>query len=327
MGRLCLLLAGLFLAGSPMIWAAEIKTPLKEKAIFQPIDDQKETAERYRLDKYEYEYELKLKKELPISGYEIHTLTFPSPVKSPHPENNIVHCEYYKPRGKGPFPAVVVLDILGGDQSLSRGICSVLAQNNICGLFVQMAYYGPRKPEKGDERLLSPDVEKSLERVRQTVLDVRVAGSWLETRPEIDPKKIGILGTSLGSFMSGLTAAAEPRFQRVGILLGGGGLVDAYWDHPQAKPYIEKLIKSGGDKETAKKIIGPGDPLTYADSLKKRKILMVAASNDEVVPPSAAKALWEATGKQEIIWVKATHTGAALYVFDVSDKIIKHFKE
>ena len=38
---------------------------------------------------------------------------------------------------------------------------------------------------------------------------------------------------------------------------------------------------------------------------------MIAASKAEVVPPAAAKALWEATGKQKIVWL---NTSQALMV-------------
>ena len=80
------------------------------------------------------------------------------------------------------------------------------------------------------------------------------------------------------------------------------------------------------DKETAKKVIAPADPITFADQLKQRNLLMIAASRDDVVPPSAAKALWEATGKQKIIWYNSTHVGAAVYLFEATNHIVKHFK-
>ena len=76
----------------------------------------------------------------------------------------------------------------------------------------------------------------------------------------------------------------------------------------------------------ARKMIAPADPLTYADLLKQHQLLMIAASRDDVVPPKAARTLWEATGKPKIIWIDATHIGAALYVFDVAGPIVEHLK-
>jgi dienelactone hydrolase len=305
---------------------ANHKAVEKGKVAFKPIDDQARVAECYRLDPVEFDYVLTPKRELPVSGIDIYDLTFPSPVKTKYPENNTVHAEYYVPRGKGPFPGVIILDILDGSQVVSRGIASVLAANGIAGLCVQMPYYGPRRPAEGRVRLLSADLPHTLAAIRQTVLDNRCATAWLESRPEIDRKKLGIHGTSLGSFMAALTSAAEPRLNNVSLLLGGGDLVEAYWDHPKAKAFFTLLTVVGGDKEMVKKAIAPADPITYAENLKKRNLLMIAASRDDIVPPEAAKALWEATGKQKIVWLNATHVGAALFLFDATEHIVKHFK-
>jgi dienelactone hydrolase len=298
----------------------------KGQVAFKPADDQGATAVCYRLDPCEFTYELKQKRELPVSGIEIYDLTFPSPVTTKYPENNTVHAEYYLPRGKGPFPGVIVLDILDGSQVVSRGIASVLAANGIAGLCVQMPYYGPRRPAEGRVRLLSPDVPHTLAAIQQAVLDNRCAAAWLASRREIDAKKLGIHGTSLGSFVAALTAAADPRLNNVSLLLGGGDLVEAYWDNPKAKPFFTALSAFGADKETIKRAVSQADPITYAASLKKRNLLMIAASRDDVVPPAAARSLWEATGKQKIVWLNATHVGAAMYLFDATDHIVKHFK-
>src|SRR5207302_6640231 len=106
-------------------------------------------------------------------GVEVYQVTFPSQFASPRPENNTVYAEYYRPKGTGPFPAVIVLDITGGDQTLSRFIARTMAQNGIGGLFVQMAYYGPRRPAGSKLRMLSTDIPRTMEAVRQTVLDCR----------------------------------------------------------------------------------------------------------------------------------------------------------
>ena len=91
--------------------------------------------------------------------------------------------------------------------------------------------------------------------------------------------------------MAALTAAAEPRLNKVSLLLGGGGLVDAFWDLPQAAPLRKVLAEKGITKETVKQAAAPADPLTYAETLKKRDLLMIAASKDDIVPPAAAKAV------------------------------------
>jgi dienelactone hydrolase len=302
--------------------------PAIEKGSFRftPAGEQTNIPERYRLGERAFDYRMSLKRDLPNSGVRVFRVQFPSPVESATPENNTVHAEYYRPSGKGPFPAVLVLDITAGDQSLSRHLSLFLAQKKIAALFVQMAYYGPRRPPGSKLRLLMPNIEHSLAAVRQTVLDLRVAAAWLEARPEIDGKRLGILGTSLGSFMAALTAEMEPKLGRVAVLLGGGGFVEAYYDHPKAAPYRKIYEALGGTKEKIAQIIAPADPLTCAANLKEHKLLILAGKRDDIVPPKMAEALWRASGKQKIVWYDCNHYGAIVYLASALDHIVKHFQ-
>jgi dienelactone hydrolase len=293
---------------------------------FRPLGDQGNIPERYHLDEHSFDYEMQLKRDLPNSGVTIYQVRFPSPVVSACPENNTVHAEYYRPKGAGPFPGVIVLDITGGDQSLSRTIANYLAQNGIAAMFVQMAYYGPRRPPGSKLRLLSMNIPHTIEAVRQTVLDIRRATAWMEARPELDSKRLGLHGTSLGSMIGALAAEMEPKLSRVSIALGGGGLVDAYYDHPRAAPYRRMWEAVGGTKQMVARLLAPIDPITCAANLKDRKVLMVAGKRDNIVPPSATEALWKAAGKPRILWYDCTHYGAALYLGTILIQVVQHFK-
>jgi len=315
----CFLIAGIVVADQP---------PAVEKGTveFIPLGDQQNIPKRYRLQKNHFDYQLKKIKDLPVNGVEIYELTFPSPIKSATPENNTVWAEYYRPKSKGPFPCVIVLDITAGDQSLSRMIAGHLAQNGIGGLFVQMAYYGPRRPPGSKLRLMSPDLNHTTQAVRQTVLDLRRATAWMESRPEIDKNRLGIMGTSLGSFMAALTAEMEPKLKGVGVMLGGGGFVDAYYDDPRAAPYRKVWEAFGGNKEKVARLLAPIDPITHAELLKDRRVLIIAAKKDEIVPPKMAEALWKATGQQKIVWFNnAGHYTAALYLVSGLKHVVEHF--
>jgi dienelactone hydrolase len=296
----------------------------KGKSQFKPNTQQDNIPERYRLQAHEFSWEMEPFKDLPHSGVEILQVRFPSPLVTKCVENNTVHCEYYRPKGRGPYPGVIVLDITAGDQSLSRMIATHLASRGIAALFVQMAYYGPRRPAGSNKRMITTNYVESMDNVRQTVLDIREATAWLESRPEIDAKRLGVLGTSLGSFMGTLAAEMEPKLKRVAVLLGGGGVVDAYYDDPRAAKYRRLWELLGGSKEVLKKMIAPADPLTCAANLRDRQVLMIAGKRDEIVFPKMAEALWEASGKQKIVWYDCTHYGAALYFLAAMDHIVKH---
>ena len=53
---------------------------------------------------------------------------------------------------------------------------------------------------------------------------------------------------------------------------------------------------------------------------------MIAAKDDEVVPATAATALWEVTGKQRIVWLDAGHVTSALYTMSMMREIRDHVR-
>jgi cephalosporin-C deacetylase-like acetyl esterase len=187
-----------------------------------------------------------------------------------------------------------------------------------------MPYYGPRRPAGTKEKMITANYKKSMDNVRQAVLDVRQTTAWLESRPEIDPKRLGVVGTSLGSFIGSLAAEMEPKLGRVVSLLGGGGLVDAYYDDPRGKDYRKIWELLGGNKAKLEKLIAPADPLTCAANLKDRKVLMINCKRDEIVFPKMAESMWKASGEPKIIWYDCTHVGAALYFLDAMDQVVEH---
>ena len=297
---------------------------------FEPPDNEKTAVpERYRLDARTIDYKLELRYELRHSGVNVYNLTFASPVESNIPENNTVHAEYFLPASASAaekVPAVIVLDILDGAAVVARGEAVWLAQHRVACLFVHMAHYGPRRPPGSKVRLLSPNIDVTMAAIKQTVLDCRCATSWLASRPEIDANRLGLVGTSLGSLVGANVAGAEPRLKNVCLLLPCGGLVDALADHPKAKPYMDVVALVGG-KNALKRLIAPMDPITYAAQLKDRNLLILAASRDDVLPPSGAKALWEATGKQKIVWFDSTHVGAAAFALPALQAVTEHVKK
>ena len=310
-----------------LISTAESTAITKRVIDFTSNDVTNKVPEQFHLAPHKFPYEMELKYDLKHSGVEVYSVRFPSPVVSPHAENNTVHAEYFKPKKPGKYPAVIVLDIMDGAALVSRGEAMWLAMNGVPALAMTMPYYGPRCPTEGKHRMISTDVDKSIANVRQAILDGRRAIAWLAAQPEIDSTRLSVVGTSLGSFTGGLLAASEPRIHSACLMLSGGGLVDAYAEHPQAILILKGLRLIGITKEKLRQRIDPLDPLTYAELLKEKKLLFVGPSRDDVVPPAALRRLWEATGKQEILWYDATHVGMAFYVFPAMNAIIEHVKK
>lgn len=297
--------------------------PIRGEVRFEITDAESTVGEPFRLTAHTFPYELH-----PISESKtivLSDVTFPSAVETPYELNNTVHCEYYCPKGDGKRPAVIVLHILGGDFALSRVFCNMLAQRGVAALFVKMPYYGPRRDPKSPRRMISANPDETVEGMTQAVLDIRRATAWLAARDEVDPEQLGIFGISLGGMTASLSAANEPRLKNVCLLLAGGDLGKVNWDSPDLKKVRGELPKFGVGKEDLVKKLAPIDPVTYAANLRGRRVLMLNARDDEVIPRACTESLWSACGEPEIVWYPGGHYSVIRHIFGALDRVSRFF--
>jgi len=255
----------------------------------------------------------------------IHHLSFPSPGPSRYLENLTVHGEYYRPAGEGPFPAVIVLHILDGRFYVARLVANALAQKGVAALFIQLPYYGDRRPA-GKIDLEAVDLPDVVDAVRQGVRDVRRGAAWLRARREVDPERVGIVGVSLGAFMAELAAGADGGFDRCAFVLGGGSIADAVWSGSRDTRKIAALLEERGwPRAKAAPLLAPLEPIGLAAGVRREGVLMINCRADEVVPPASTERYWEALGRPPIVWYDGGHYALKDHVFEVLEKITGHF--
>jgi len=295
------------------------------KVAFKPVGDEKILPEMYRLEPHSFPYR---KSPLPTLStvMSVSAVTFPSPVVTPHENNNTVHCEYFCPTAPGERPGVIVLHILGGDFDLARLFCRALAGKGIAALFLKMPYYGEREQPGVPTRMISMDPEETVSGMRQAVLDIRRAGAWLAAREDVSDDEVGIMGISLGGITSALAVSIEPRFKKAALLLAGGDMGEVAWTSTEMEGLREKWLATGRTKQDLFDILKVVDPVTYARPVPGRKILMLNASQDEVVPPACTKSLWKAFGEPEIVWWDAGHYTAVRYLPGGMMRVVEFFQ-
>ena len=282
------------------------------EARFVPTADEAEVPAPFRLEAATFAFEREPLRSTP--NYAVEAVRFPSPLPSGVAENDTVHAEYFRPTGPGRRPAVVVLHILGADFALSRYLAARLADRGVAALFVKLPYYGERRPNGSNQRFLSDDIERSMNAMRQGVGDVRRATAWLASRPEVDPSRLGVAGISLGGIVAALASAVDPTLDRAALILAGGGLDRILWEMPEAARFRDRWVASGRTFADLHALTERWDPLTYADRLVGKQILMIAGTVDEVIPPGAARALWDAAGRPPILWYDCGHYSSAGYL-------------
>lgn len=122
---------------------------------------------------------------------------------------------------QGRLPAVIVLHGTGGNKEGSRGWLEDLAKRGIIGVAIDGRYHGERAGgAKGAEAYLAaitaawktkPDEPQPHPFYYDTCWDIWRTIDYLQTRDDIDPERIGMIGFSKGGIETWLAAAVDDR--------------------------------------------------------------------------------------------------------------------
>jgi hypothetical protein len=141
-------------------------------------------------------------------------LTFTSAAPSGRAENDTVPALWF-PAPKDQGRALVVLPQWNAGPDGHVGLAKLLNRFGISALRMTMAYHAERMPpelQRADYHV-SSNVGRTIHAVRQSVIDTRACLDWL-TRQGY--RRLGVLGTSLGSCVACVAAAHDTRV-RTGI--------------------------------------------------------------------------------------------------------------
>jgi dienelactone hydrolase len=160
---------------------------------------------------------------------------------------------------KGKLPGIVVVNGHGGDKFSWYAFYSGMMFAKAGAMVVTYDPIGEgernidRKSRAGshDKSVDTPHWGQRLAGLMQ--VDVMQAVSYLDQRPEVDAKRIAVVGYSMGAFVAGITGAIDTRIHAV--VLSGGGVFDGpgeYYDSNklpcQGPPY--KALTVLGDRGT-----------------------------------------------------------------------------
>jgi cephalosporin-C deacetylase-like acetyl esterase len=317
--------AFLIAAVSCSMIAVAADTEQQGEVRFEPTPDEAKVPEMFRMQAATFGFRQQ-PVETTATSYDISEVTFPSPVETAFEANNTVHCEYFRPLSPGKHRAVIVLHILGGDFNLSRLFARQLAQGGVAALFLKLPYYGPRRPEGARVRMISENPRETVAGMRQGILDVRRGVAWLAAQEEVDDAGLGVFGISLGGITSALALAIEPRLSMGCFMLAGGDVAKVAWDKPELAKLRDRWSNQGGTKQEFFDLLRSIDPATYAERARGKKMLMLNALHDEVIPPECTKSLWHALGEPEIVWFETGHITAIRFIFEALGRVSRFFR-
>ena len=123
-------------------------------------------------------------------------LTWTSAIQTPSPENNLARARYFpvRPgREKKPRSAVVVLPQWNAQPDSHVEACRIFNLLGMAALRLTLPYHEERRPPELQraDHLVSTNIGRTIQSMRQAVLDTRAAVRWLK---EQGYERIGILG-------------------------------------------------------------------------------------------------------------------------------------
>ncbi|HEV3061696.1 MAG TPA: hypothetical protein VGY48_25825 [Vicinamibacterales bacterium] len=218
-------------------------------------------------------------------------LTFPSALVTPHAENNTVYCRYVRarPAARSTSAAVLVLPQWNADPGGHLGLCKLLAWNGMAALRLSLPYHDRRMPPElhRADYIVSANIARTLQVCRQAVLDARRAIAWLAAEGY---DRIGILGTSLGSCLSLLTAAHEPLIRAQALNHISPHFADVVW-RGLSTQHVREALDGHIELDLLRTLWRPISPRWYLDRLRDRKTLLVYARYDLTFPVDLSEEL------------------------------------
>ena len=189
------------------------------------------------------------------------------------------------PRASEPVPAALLLHgYASRKEDMAESVGEVLTPLGIATLSIDLPLHGERA-DPFELRSVRDPFELAA-RWRTAIEEARLALRFLAARREIDRERLGLVGYSLGSYLS-LAVAERDGAARAVVLAAGGDLPD----FPLAQ-----LIRS------------VADPLRGVRALAGRPLLMVHGRRDQTILPAQADRLFAAANEpKEIQWWDAGH--------------------
>jgi hypothetical protein len=229
-------------------------------------------------------------------------LLFPSALSTPYPENDLVHARLFAPRDRAkagqPRRAVIVIPQWNADAGGHVGLSQLFARFGITALRLSLPYHDARRPPEltRADYIVSSNIGRTLQANRQAVLDIKRTVDWLAREGF---ERIGIIGTSLGSCLSMLAMAHEPRLRA-----GAFNHVSPYFADVVWRGLSTRHVREGLDGhitlDDLRDCFMPISPWPFIERVRGRRALLVYARYDLTFPVDLSRTFIEEFRRRQV---------------------------
>jgi dienelactone hydrolase len=240
-------------------------------------------------------------------------LKFPSDISTDIAENNVV---WTKITDGGSFDQAMVIFHHWNASARNRQIANFFSQRGITVVEIALPYHFERsRPGSAHaDYMLSPNLGRTIQSLRQAVWDGRKLIRWLKSEGY---REISVLGMSLGSWVAGLIAAHDSAVSKASLFLTAGSLAEMVWTG-RATRSIRDSLEPVIELTDLRRAWGPLNLENYAHSLARSdlELHVVLAKRDKVVLPELSERfmqrLKDAGARPKILELNCGHYSLAM---------------
>jgi hypothetical protein len=193
-------------------------------------------------------------------------LSWTSGIVTPSKENNTVYAKYF-PHKKTKRSAVLVLPHWNAKAGTYFDLCKLFNTVGLSALRTTLPYHEERKPRETNraDYLVAPNVGRTLQSLRQAVVDTRSAVQWLKHQGY---EKIGIVGTSIGSCVGFFAFTHDMQIDTAVFNHVSGYPADVVW-HGITTYHVKESFGDNLTLDELREYWLPISPMSYMDRLAK----------------------------------------------------------
>lgn len=209
-------------------------------------------------------------------------LKFSSDIQTDIDENNVVRARVTE---SGRLEQALIVFHHWNAQKHQRHLANYFSKRGVTVIEMAMPYHFERRRPGSvyADYMLSANIGRTIQSVRQAVLDGRKLIAWLRSEGY---GEITVLGMSLGSWVAGLVTAHDENVSKASLFLTAGSLADMVWTG-RATEVIRQGLEANMDLADLRRAWSPINQENYSRQLARPGLglQLVLAKRDTVVVP------------------------------------------
>lgn len=263
--------------------------------------------------------------DLPDVAHQDGFLSFRSDISTGTIENDTVYAKVSE--AKSSDHALIVFHHWNASDRNAQ-LAQFFAKRGITVFEMALPYHLERKRlgSLHADYMLSPNLGRTLQSVRQAVIDGR---QLVRIAERAGYRKISVLGISLGSWVAGLIAAHDLSVRKASLLLTGGDLGEMTWTGGATR-HIRTSLEGKIELQDLQRAWAPLNLTNYAHRLARPSLdlQLVLARRDQVVLPALSERFVDelrgAGASPDVRWMNCGHYSLTLPPFVVSVGLNAH---